>query len=451
MRYLTIILCVVLLLITPTSALGGGALGKYLWVPNYGDNTVSKVDVNSHTVVVITPVGEKPAGIAVGVDYVYVTCRRSSYLYRISKATNTVHDSIDLSGVMELPIGVAVDPAGYAFVVGREHFDPSVPDPAYLAKVNPQGLIDASISLLTISPASGDEAMWTIGVGLNGKGDGFVPWRRAWDGNTGVIQFNTNDLSFTDYPISADFYRGPGVGIDEYGNGWTAGCRVGTASFTKSVPDSGLRHYSMPESWEQRRGGVVVDTQDHVWASTAVGLFKLVPATEQVYKFAVGVAGGGLACDINGYIWVTFPDSNKLKKFDLLGNQVGQSVEVGNYPLGYGDMTGYECVSPTAVQDEDESREKPSQFTLSQNYPNPFNQATKIEFTLAKSGFVNLNIYDILGRKVRTLVSERLSSGCKSVLWDGKDNSGNDVASGIYFYQLRTEDFSETKKLVLLK
>jgi hypothetical protein len=111
------------------------------------------------------------------------------------------------------------------------------------------------------------------------------------------------------------------------------------------------------------------------------------------------------------------------------------------------------------VKDETGDREKPSVFALSQNYPNPFNQTTKIEFTLAKSGFVSLNIYDILGRKVRTLVSEHLSSGYKSVLWDGKNDSGKDVASGIYFYQMKVgdpasggvEDFCETKKLVLLK
>jgi hypothetical protein len=93
----------------------------------------------------------------------------------------------------------------------------------------------------------------------------------------------------------------------------------------------------------------------------------------------------------------------------------------------------------------------PKLYSLSQNYPNPFNQTTKIEFTLAKSGFVSLNIYDILGRKVRTLVSEYLSFGYKSVLWDGKNDSGKDVASGIYFYHMKIGDFAETKKLVLLK
>jgi hypothetical protein len=105
----------------------------------------------------------------------------------------------------------------------------------------------------------------------------------------------------------------------------------------------------------------------------------------------------------------------------------------------------------TDVKDETGGREKPSEFTLLQNSPNPFNQATKIEFTLAKSGFVSLSIYDMLGRKVRTLASKHLPSGYKSVLWDGRNDSGEDVASGIYFYQLRVRDYSETKTLVLLK
>jgi len=123
----------------------------------------------------------------------------------------------------------------------------------------------------------------------------------------------------------------------------------------------------------------------------------------------------------------------------------------------YSDVWNFNCVSE--VEDETDGREKPSEFTLQQNYPNPFNQTTKIEFTLAKSGFVSLKIYDILGREVRTLASERVSSGYKSVLWDGRNDSGYEVASGVYFYRLQVEDpasgqigdFTETKRLVLLK
>jgi hypothetical protein len=121
--------------------------------------------------------------------------------------------------------------------------------------------------------------------------------------------------------------------------------------------------------------------------------------------------------------------------------------------LGPGACSDGPWTSPYTYTDVEEvdSPELPTNYTLSQNYPNPFNPTTKIEFTLAKSGFVSLNIYDILGRRVRTLVSEHLPSGYRSVLWDGKNDSGKDVASGIYFYQLKVGDYAATKKLVLLK
>ncbi len=106
---------------------------------------------------------------------------------------------------------------------------------------------------------------------------------------------------------------------------------------------------------------------------------------------------------------------------------------------------------PSYVTDETENRERPSKFALSQNYPNPFNQSTKIEFTLAKSGFISLNIYDLIGRKIRTLVSENLPSGYKSVFWDGKNDEEKEVASGIYLYRLRAGELVEFKKMVLLK
>jgi hypothetical protein len=124
-------------------------------------------------------------------------------------------------------------------------------------------------------------------------------------------------------------------------------------------------------------------------------------------------------------------------------------AEGGIYMGDFTTCAEVECGNE--VKDETGAGEKPSEFTLFQNYPNPFNQTTKIEFTLAKSGFVSLSIYDLLGRKVRTFASEHLPSGYKFVLWDGKNDSGEDVASGIYFYQLRVRDFSEAKKMVLSK
>ena len=105
----------------------------------------------------------------------------------------------------------------------------------------------------------------------------------------------------------------------------------------------------------------------------------------------------------------------------------------------------------TDVEEDEGIVQRPDGYSLSQNHPNPFNQSTKIEFSLWSSGLVTVSIYDIMGRKVKTLASEHLSSGYKYVLWDGKNDSGKDVASGVYFYQMKVGDFTETKRLVLLK
>lgn len=93
----------------------------------------------------------------------------------------------------------------------------------------------------------------------------------------------------------------------------------------------------------------------------------------------------------------------------------------------------------------------PETFGLSQNYPNPFNPSTAIEFRLPRPGFVTLEVYDIVGRKVRTLVSEPLTAGVKRTIWDGCDMTGVAVASGVYFYRLEAGEFRETRKMVLLK
>lgn len=93
----------------------------------------------------------------------------------------------------------------------------------------------------------------------------------------------------------------------------------------------------------------------------------------------------------------------------------------------------------------------PRTYQLFQNYPNPFNPQTMIKYDLPNPGHVNVTIYNILGQKVKTLVNEHQEAGHKWVNWDGKDDGGKEVASGIYFYKIKTAEFEKTKKMVLLK
>lgn len=104
---------------------------------------------------------------------------------------------------------------------------------------------------------------------------------------------------------------------------------------------------------------------------------------------------------------------------------------------------------PTLVEGEDETI--PSSFELFQSYPNPFNNTTAIKYRLQKTADVSLVIYNVLGQKVRTLVEEEKQRGAVTVIWDGKDEQGKDLSSGIYFYRLTAGEVSQTRKMVLLK
>ena len=93
----------------------------------------------------------------------------------------------------------------------------------------------------------------------------------------------------------------------------------------------------------------------------------------------------------------------------------------------------------------------PAANYLSQNYPNPFNPVTTIQFGLKESSAVTLKIYDVSGRLVRALVSGRLEPGIYNESWDGTDDRGHGVASGVYFYSLRTGSFTDRKKMVIAR
>lgn len=93
----------------------------------------------------------------------------------------------------------------------------------------------------------------------------------------------------------------------------------------------------------------------------------------------------------------------------------------------------------------------PKEFSLSQNYPNPFNPSTTISYALSQNAQVKLLVYNILGQKVKTLVDEYQAAGYKQVTWDGKNDQGQEVSSGIYFYKIEAGSFTKTAKMSMLK
>ena len=96
-------------------------------------------------------------------------------------------------------------------------------------------------------------------------------------------------------------------------------------------------------------------------------------------------------------------------------------------------------------------RQIPNEYKLSQNYPNPFNPTTNISFQIKDNGRVMITIYDILGKKVRTLVDENLNAGYYTVQWNGLSDNGMSLSSGTYFYKIDAGSFTSVKRMLLIK
>jgi flagellar hook assembly protein FlgD len=88
---------------------------------------------------------------------------------------------------------------------------------------------------------------------------------------------------------------------------------------------------------------------------------------------------------------------------------------------------------------------------LTGNYPNPFNPVTNIAYSIQEAGNVTLEVYNLRGQLVKTLVNDVRESGDHTATWTGKDDSGKSVASGVYFYKMKASNYTSTKKMILMK
>jgi hypothetical protein len=118
-----------------------------------------------------------------------------------------------------------------------------------------------------------------------------------------------------------------------------------------------------------------------------------------------------------------------------------KSGDLGYNPYWVDAQVIYDLIMD--VEDEDSN---PVDFYLSQNYPNPFNPTTTIKYQIPELSFVTLNVYDVLGNEITTLVNEEKPAGKNEV-----ELNAHNLLSGVYFYQLKAELFSETKKMLLMK
>jgi hypothetical protein len=171
-------------------------------------------------------------------------------------------------------------------------------------------------------------------------------------------------------------------------------------------------------------------------------------SNRSVYSFAL--SGNSIIAGSDGYGVFVSPnnDTNWVQRNEgLVGmERVYGLCTLNNYIIAATDYSLYRRGLIEFLGIKQISEQVPAHFTLSQNYPNPFNPSTKIKFDIPKSDFVSLKIFDILGREVAALVNEQLNSGTYEA-----EFNGTNYPSGVYFYKLMAGDFTETKKLVLVK
>jgi len=157
-------------------------------------------------------------------------------------------------------------------------------------------------------------------------------------------------------------------------------------------------------------------------------------------EFKFGIGGGD---NEGGY------GNNHIENIDDAQPTFTINAQFGSIDPIFYSAWDFDTKMPTGVKQI--AVEVPTTFALEQNYPNPFNPETRISFSVANTADVRLIVYDILGKEVVSLVSERMQPGYYQTTWDGRDRTGQLVGSGLYFYKLIAGDFVKTYKMMFMK
>ena len=283
-------------------------------------------------------------------------------------------------------------------------------------------------------------------LGPNSKGGLPAPpcaWSRIKMGfaSSTNITSNTNEQVINDVKSSGEIYRLWTSG--NTGNEYFLIENRQKTGYDTYIPASGLQiwHIDDAKTSNTQEWYPTMPGANHYWVALeqADGLYELEHSNDH-----------GDANDV-------FPGGLNVTDFNAVSSTASDSytdglsfVAVENIISNSGVITADLTVGFSAGVNDDNDN-LPIEFELSQNYPNPFNPSTTIEFYTASDGQASIEVYNIVGQKVKTILDEQVTSGTISVEWDGSDNSGDGVASGIYFYRLKINDNVNTKKMTLVR
>lgn len=229
-----------------------------------------------------------------------------------------------------------------------------------------------------------------------------------------------------EYISSASFPGGPHAVYGHPMKAWTEFPLIGDSMF---VPPTGDTVYVESSRILATGDTVAVESIPDMWFSDPYPLF-VDPDTGAATPAKLSLAEGSNAIDAGL--------ASVAPAVDFFGNPRDANPDIGAVEYG---ATSVESIVDII----------PKGYALSQNYPNPFNAVTTIEYKLPKSERIQLSVYNVLGQKVTTLYNGIHMLGTYSIKWDGKNDHGEALPSGIYFYRLKTDAYTKTAKMILLK
>ncbi len=324
---------------------------------------------------------------------------------------------------------MTTDGSGGAIVVWEDARDPT--RDIYARRVdsvgNPQWMIEGS----RVCTWGGEQLGPVIVSGA--AGDAIIAWN---DYRTGTPQVYAQRMSaageWVNTPVGSDVSVNPG---DENGNGsplWVT---------FASIAQEGLTSLVMTEAGPDLPGSFTLGDSKYYHLTTTATSTGLIYICIQYDEASLTVPEASLRMlhydtELIPPAWV-----DVTADLDTDANQIcGWTDHLSPFAIGAGTVTG--------VPHDD----VPLAFALHTNIPNPFNPITTIGYEIPAGGAdVSISIYDVSGRRVRELVNEHRAAGMWSVTWNGDDDRGQRVASGVYFYRMRAGEFIDTKKMVLLK
>jgi hypothetical protein len=252
---------------------------------------------------------------------------------------------------------------------------------------------------------------------------------------------------------------GPGPAFSHPGDSLWAGDFAADSSVVS------FNYYSGgdPDWWEPNTGNYVMNDHTVTYQCNLEGIPEpFIQEVDSIYWLALSITPGATITGDSLLGWKVADQSsypvpytgNHYEDKAVYGLQPMPTWREMDYPEGPPkgvDLSFVIGADTTITAVEETSSDVPKTYDLAQNYPNPFNPTTTIRYQLPERTHVRLAIYNVMGQRVRVLVDEPKPIGRYKVMWDGRNDAGEVVASGVYFYRMQAGTFTTTRKLVFLK